>query len=116
MTSSGYFFTVVPCLLSRAKQQNIIVANDGVDKNIIILTPPMCFTCDNARHVIQVLDKALTEIERGTCPELFDSQPGEEVITTELTIPLDVLNGTSMDRYDSDDEPDFKRARYEDMD
>lgn len=41
----------------------IIVANDGVYKNILIFTPPMCFTCENAHRAILALGKVLKEIE-----------------------------------------------------
>lgn len=39
------------------------MANDGVHKNILIFTPPMCFTCENAHRVILALGKVLKEIE-----------------------------------------------------
>jgi hypothetical protein len=96
------------------KQSNILVANDGPDKNVIVLTPPLCFTVDNARQVIQVVDKALAEIERGTCPDRMDDDPDGEI--TELTIPLDVVSGAKNYEDEGNDDPQCKRARYEDMD
>lgn len=41
----------------------IVVANDGPMKNILIFTPPLCFTCENAHRVIIALGKVLKEIE-----------------------------------------------------
>ena len=32
--------------------------------NIIALTPPLCFTLDNARRVIEAFDKALTKVNQ----------------------------------------------------
>jgi 4-aminobutyrate aminotransferase-like enzyme len=47
------------------ENKKIIIANEGQEKNVMIITPPLCFTCDNARRVIQSIDTALTEIEKG---------------------------------------------------
>ncbi|ELT87664.1 hypothetical protein CAPTEDRAFT_223850 [Capitella teleta] len=100
-------------LTYKAKQLRILVANEGPDKNVIVMTPPLCFNIDNARHVIQVIDKVLAEIERGTCPDQMSAQSDEGI--TELTIPLDIVSG--VESYDDDDDdPHCKRARYEDMD
>ncbi len=98
------------------KQEKIIIANDGPDKNVMILSPPMCFTCDNARRVVSAFDKCLTEIESGVVPEALEN--GQVVQEpTELTIPLEVVSGQGFDA-DSDDSdgPGGKRARYEDLD
>lgn len=45
------------------KERKIMTSNEGPDKNVIILQPPMCFTCDNARTFVQAFDQALTEVE-----------------------------------------------------
>ncbi|ESO87374.1 hypothetical protein LOTGIDRAFT_81966, partial [Lottia gigantea] len=50
-------------LCYRMKAENIIIAHDGPDSNIVILTPPLCFNCDNARRVIQAFDNILRSIE-----------------------------------------------------
>ncbi len=53
----------------RLKEKYIIMANDGPDKNVLIMTPPMCFTYENAHRIIMALDKILKEIE----PKIVES-------------------------------------------
>lgn len=43
------------------KQENIILANEGDNRNILMIMPPMCFTQENAVLLIEKLDKVLTE-------------------------------------------------------
>ncbi len=40
----------------------MIVATQGEERNVISITPPLCFTLDNARRVIEAFDKALTKV------------------------------------------------------
>ena len=47
----------------RMKECNIIVGNEGLHKNVLLLVPPMCFTCENAHRLIISLNKVLQEIE-----------------------------------------------------
>ena len=42
----------------------MIVATQGEERNIIALTPPLCFTQDNAKRVIEAFDKALTKVDQ----------------------------------------------------
>lgn len=100
------------------KEEKIIVANEGLDKNVIALTPPMCFTTDNARRVVQALDRCLSEIESGTCPDVLRGSNLEVIAEpTEITIPAEVVSGSRID-VDSDEDGDSggKRPRYEDLD
>jgi len=101
-------------LTYKMKQEKILMANEGPNKNVIVLTPPMCFTCDNARRVIHTFSKILSEIESGACPDQVNE--GQRMIEpTALFIPMDVIGGTGQD--DADDcDPSAKRARYEDLD
>lgn len=50
------------------KEERIILAVQGPERNVIIITPPLCFTLENARTLIQVFDKVLFKLE--TEPEL----------------------------------------------
>ena len=78
----------------------------------MLITPPMCFTCDNANRVIQAIDRAMTEIEKGASEAgLTMASFGEG----KINIPLNVLSSTSTfsDDSDSDSEPANKRARYQ---
>jgi len=105
-------------LTYKMKQEKIIIANQGPDKNILTMCPPMCFTVENARRVISTVDRCLTEIESASCPEELERIIGSPVNVTptqlELTVPLDVLTGD--DDGDETGESGAKKARYEDLD
>ena len=87
--------------------------NDGPDKNVLIFLPPMCFTCDNARMLVQAIDKTLTEIEE----EATRMAPGGG---EQIQVPLSILTGQkhSLDSDEEDDLDSSKRIRcsYEEMD
>ncbi len=103
----------------RMKELKIIVPNEGPDKNVITLTPPMCFTHDNARHVVDALDRCLSEIELGTSPDADRESNMQISERTDLIIPIEVVSGTAVlpdARADETDEPDGKRPKYEDLD
>ncbi|XP_063446081.1 5-phosphohydroxy-L-lysine phospho-lyase-like [Mytilus trossulus] len=105
-------------LSHKLKENKIIIANEGQDKNVMLITPPLCFTCDNARHIVQAIDTALAEIEKGASEAgLNQSSFGEN----RMDIPLNILSMPSTSGYSSE-ESDFdsdhpsKRARYEEVD
>lgn len=50
-------------IVSRMKEEKIIVSSDGPDNNIIKLKPPMVFSIENANHFVAVLDELLKEVE-----------------------------------------------------
>lgn len=84
---------------------------------MMLLLPPMCFTCDNARRVVQAFDLALTDIEKGTSNKQGQSDD------TKMNVPLNILAGLGgsmglnlLDDPEEDEEPDSKRARYDEMD
>lgn len=94
-----------------------MTANEGPDKNVILLLPPMCFTCDNARHLVQAFDKTLSDIEK----EALEVQQG--LGTSEsIEVPLSILTGNKhkLDSEDSDSdlESPSKRTKhnYEEVD
>lgn len=97
--------------LAKMKEERIILAVQGPERNVIIITPPLCFTLENARTLIQVFDKVLFKLE--TEPEL----PIES--NSILGIPdisSDILSLSSPGD-ETDDLPAAKRPRcYEDMD
>ena len=101
----------------RLKQDNILIANEGPDKNVLLLTPPMCFSIPDAEHVIQKVDKYLLEIESSVCPdELIHIGQTPIVQPTELVIPRNIISGAgdsdSDDAAYGDDCP-AKRSRHE---
>ena len=109
---------IITCcsIFCRMKEEKIIVANEGPDKNVIALTPPMCFTTDNARRVVRALDRCLSEIESGTCPDALRLSNLEVIDEpTEITIPVEVVSG-SMNSDEDSPSSGGKRPRYEDLD
>ena len=84
----------------------------------------MCFNMDNARRLINSLDKALTDIESGTVSDIIPTPGGDTD-----NIPMNILgdlgqssppgtmehSGTLNDS-DSDSEIAAKRPRFEDID
>ncbi|XP_069123550.1 5-phosphohydroxy-L-lysine phospho-lyase-like isoform X1 [Argopecten irradians] len=100
----------------KLKEGKVLIANDGPDKNVMYISPPMCFTCDNARQVVQAFDLALAAIEQSTLESGITSLPDEQRM---LNIPLDILSSNLDEGLDSDSDgegPNAKKARYEEMD
>ncbi|XP_034935811.1 alanine--glyoxylate aminotransferase 2-like [Chelonus insularis] len=50
-------------VVSRMKDEKILVSSDGPDNNILKLKPPMVFSTENADHFINTLDDILQEVE-----------------------------------------------------
>lgn len=105
------------------KEEKIIVAYEGPDRNVIFLTPPLCFTCDNARRLVQTFHRLLETIERGALSAgLTTLEPGHKPADEPLDVPIHVLsemgeNALCMEEEDSEDgQPRSKHARYEEMD
>ena len=122
VNSSQISYNEINFLSHRMKEEKVLIANDGPDKNVMLLLPPLCFTCENAVRVVAAFDKCLAEIENGLCPDSL--QQGEQPIeTTQLSIPVDILNPTPDHDGEGDencnlDGPESKRAKYDydDMD
>ncbi|KAK7111388.1 5-phosphohydroxy-L-lysine phospho-lyase-like isoform X1 [Littorina saxatilis] len=104
----------------RMKENKIIIANDGPEKNVMIMTPPMCFTLDNARRVVQVFDQALRDIENDAASVGLTSNSESSGVTATMGVPLHVITESNLtrasDEEDEEDDPGAKRARYEEMD
>ena len=104
----------------RLKEQKIILSNEGPDKNVIAFLPPMCFTCDNARTVVQAIDVTLHEIESEASKVGLTSQ----TVGPAIEVPLNILTSSkpihsiNSDEEEDDSESPSKRPRisYEEMD
>lgn len=44
----------------RMKENYILLSTDGPGRNVLKFKPPMCFSVDNARHVVAKMDAILT--------------------------------------------------------
>lgn len=53
-------------LIYKLKEQKILLSADGPHRNVLKFKPPMCFTMENAKHVVEKIDVLLTEIEEAT--------------------------------------------------
>lgn len=47
-------------LLQRLKREGIILSTDGPGRNVLKFKPPMCFTMDDAKFVVEKIDEILT--------------------------------------------------------
>ncbi|XP_045677907.1 5-phosphohydroxy-L-lysine phospho-lyase isoform X3 [Phyllostomus hastatus] len=63
-------------LVSRLKENHILLSTDGPGRNVLKFKPPMCFSLDNVQHVVAKLDAILTDMEEKlrSC-ETLRSQP-----------------------------------------
>lgn len=46
--------------LYRLKENHILLSTDGPGRNVLKFKPPMCFSLDNAQHVVAKMDAILT--------------------------------------------------------
>lgn len=46
------------------REEYVILANEGNERNVLMLMPPMCFTQENATSLVQRLDKVLSELSK----------------------------------------------------
>ncbi|XP_035869947.1 5-phosphohydroxy-L-lysine phospho-lyase isoform X1 [Phyllostomus discolor] len=80
-------------LVSRLKENHILLSTDGPGRNVLKFKPPMCFSLDNVQRVVAKLDAILTDMEEKLrscetlrsqpcgsptkpCPSLAAAQPG----------------------------------------
>ncbi|XP_040604499.1 5-phosphohydroxy-L-lysine phospho-lyase isoform X7 [Mesocricetus auratus] len=49
-------------LISRLKENYILLSTDGPGRNVLKFKPPMCFSLDNAQHLVAKLDDILTDL------------------------------------------------------
>ncbi|CAG5121673.1 unnamed protein product [Candidula unifasciata] len=110
-------------LAYRMKEKKIIVGIEGPDKNVIVLLPPLCFTIDNARFVVQTFSEVLASIEsEAASVGLMNNK--EAVWGHAESVPMDVITGqhsinvSNLSDMDEDNDHDTvtKRARYEEVD
>lgn len=46
------------------REEYVIMANEGYERNILMVMPPMCFSQENATNLVQRLDKVLSELPK----------------------------------------------------
>jgi 4-aminobutyrate aminotransferase-like enzyme len=113
-------------LAYKLKEKKIIIGIEGGDKNVLTMLPPLCFTMDNARYVVQVFSETLANIESEaasvglTNRDEIVSGPTQgvplDVITDQTTINVHNFSEEDDDDDEDDDDPVAKRARYEEVD
>ncbi|XP_015600462.1 alanine--glyoxylate aminotransferase 2-like isoform X2 [Cephus cinctus] len=77
-------------VVSRMKEEKILVSSDGPDNNILKLKPPMVFTIENADHFVSVLDDVLQEVEVDDNDEI----PDTTAILKAVITPVDIEAAT----------------------
>ncbi|XP_020857089.1 ethanolamine-phosphate phospho-lyase isoform X2 [Phascolarctos cinereus] len=50
----------------RMKEQRVLISADGPYRNVLKIKPPMCFTKEDAKFMVEQLDKTLTVLEEAT--------------------------------------------------
>lgn len=110
-------------LAYKMKEKNIIIGIEGPDKNVMVMLPPLCFTMDNARHVVKTLSECLAAIETDAASVGLTNSNAPS-----MDVPLDVITDQTIinihnlsDETDEEDDdegydPVKKRARYEEVD
>ncbi|XP_072352475.1 ethanolamine-phosphate phospho-lyase-like isoform X2 [Scyliorhinus torazame] len=53
-------------IIYRLKEQNILLSADGPHRNVLKFKPPMCFTVENAKFVVEKIGGILSDLEKGT--------------------------------------------------
>ena len=48
-------------IMYRLKQKQVLVGITGRDRNVLLFTPPMCFTIANSNRFVKCLDEVLIE-------------------------------------------------------
>jgi len=56
--------TLANWVISRMKQNQILLAVEGEHGSVVYMMPPLCFTMENARTLVQSLDNVLAEAEQ----------------------------------------------------
>lgn len=51
-------------VLEACREMGVLIGKGGIDSNTLRIKPPMCITADDADFAIDVLDRALTSVER----------------------------------------------------
>lgn len=60
----------------RLKENYILLSTDGPGRNVLKFKPPMCFSVDNARHVVAKMDTILTgELGARAADQVSRAQP-----------------------------------------
>lgn len=50
-------------LIYKLKEHQILLSADGPHRNVLKFKPPMCFSMEDAKHVVETIDVLLTEME-----------------------------------------------------
>uniref|UniRef100_UPI00398E8862 ethanolamine-phosphate phospho-lyase-like n=1 Tax=Pristiophorus japonicus TaxID=55135 RepID=UPI00398E8862 len=62
-------------IIYRLKEQNILLSADGPHRNVLKFKPPMCFTMEDAKFVVEEIDEILTDLEKGTRARVPNEEP-----------------------------------------
>ncbi|KAF0301186.1 Ethanolamine-phosphate phospho-lyase [Amphibalanus amphitrite] len=84
------------CVVYRLKEEErIIAASEGEHLNVLYITPPLCFSEENARSLVAALDRVLTYMEENGTDINFSSL-GASLLEPE-TEPVDLATYEDVD-------------------
>ncbi|XP_048365692.1 ethanolamine-phosphate phospho-lyase [Sphaerodactylus townsendi] len=85
-------------IIYKLKEQKILLSADGPYRNILKFKPPMCFSKEDAKFVVDQIDKLLTDLEEatviGTRNGLSTSTQCKRKVPTEGSSQLDSFSET----------------------
>ena len=105
------------------KMKQVLVGITGRDKNVILFTPPMCFTIENSRRFSKCLDEVLRSVSSRTIS--LDTRPRSVIVTNRSGMKRQIIEKSqSQTMMELDDANVSKKIRiseaevdhYEDMD
>ncbi|XP_023341923.1 ethanolamine-phosphate phospho-lyase [Eurytemora carolleeae] len=99
------------------KFHNVLVAITGRQKNILLITPPMCFNIENARRLCKNLDDVLRTIEQNLeNKSVIVARPGINVTTSQRFKRSAELEGNEESLISKRSRVSESEDRYNDMD
>ena len=110
-------------IMNGLKMKQVLVGVTGRDKNVILFTPPMCFTIENGRRFAKCLDDVLRSINPRTSS--LGTQPTSVIVTKRTGMKRQIIEKSlSQTMMELDDARASKKMRisevgvdhYEDMD
>jgi len=75
------------------KTKQVLVGITGRDKNVLLFTPPMCFTIENSRRFTKCLEEVLTSLE--PLKTQVESRPRSVIVQNRVGLKRSVLDDSS---------------------
>jgi len=97
-------------IMYKLKMKQVLVGITGRDKNVILFTPPMCFTIENSRKFAKCFDEVLSSLEPRTSS--LDIRPRSVIVPNKVGMKRPIVeNARSRILMELDSANDSKRIR-----